>query len=84
MFPLEATYPRNSSQGDGNSGVYLRRKFWPGGGIFGPPEIIISENSGQKFRPFTAGCTTAWRKGLSEIFEGQKFWNFWPPKILDA
>jgi hypothetical protein len=76
--------PQKFRPGGENSGVHLRRKFWPGGGISGPPKIFISENSGHKFQPFTAGCTTAWRKGLSEIFEGRKFWNFWPPKILDT
>jgi hypothetical protein len=73
--------------GGRNSGVHLRWKFWPGGGNsilgveflawgqnFCPPEIFTSENSGKKFWPFTAGCTTAWRKGLSENSQGQKFW----------
>jgi hypothetical protein len=64
---VEGDLPQKFWPGGGNSGVYLRRKFWPGGRISSPPEIFISENSGQKFRPFTAGCTTAWRKGLSEI-----------------
>jgi hypothetical protein len=65
ISPLEATFPKNS-------GVYLRQKFWPWGGISAP---------GAKFLPPTKGCTTAREKGLSEISQGQKLWNFCPPKI---
>jgi hypothetical protein len=52
ICPLEATYPGNSGLGGGNSGVHLRRKFRP-------PGNFHLENFGQKFRPFTEGCTTA-------------------------
>jgi hypothetical protein len=45
--------------------------------IFGPPEIMVTQN----FWPLPASCTTAFCKGLSQIFEGQKLWNFWPLKI---
>jgi hypothetical protein len=63
---LEATYPRNFGLGAEILGFHLRQKFWPRGGnsgkgaeILATPEIFISENSGQKFWPFTEGCTTA-------------------------
>jgi hypothetical protein len=75
ICPLETTYPKNSGLGAEMPGFHLRRKFRPHGNFH-------SENSGQKFRPFTEGCTTVWKKGLSENSKGQKFWNFRPSEIL--
>jgi hypothetical protein len=72
ICPLEVTYPGNFGQGGGNSGVYLRRKFCPGGGISALPPYKISA-------PSTEGCTTAREKGLSEISQGRKLWNFRSP-----
>jgi hypothetical protein len=36
----------------------------------------------QNFRPLPASCTTAFCKGLSQIFKGRKLWNFWPAEFL--
>jgi hypothetical protein len=47
-------------------------------GISGPRKFCQTRISG----PFTARCTTTFRKGLSRISKGRKLWNFWPPEVL--
>jgi hypothetical protein len=66
----------------GNSGVHLRRKFWPGGRNSGPSEIfilkILARNSGPLLRVAPQlerkDLAKICRAGNSRISDPQKFW----------